>query len=136
MELMAEDEVDVLFIQRDPDIAELYRHKLQLDGYRVTIVRSVAKWLDGQASTRPDIVYLEISPADAETVAAFTALRQDARMRNVPAVLLSSAGEATLRERGITLGSLDYVVTPPAAISLWTLAEGVFATQPGSGKPA
>src|SRR3982074_1508313 len=38
-----EAELDVLFIGTDPVIAEVYRRKLELDGYRLTVVRSHAQ---------------------------------------------------------------------------------------------
>ncbi len=134
METVAEDYIDVLFIEGDSDIAELYRQKLQLDGYRVTVVKPVGDRLDLNGRTQPDIVYIEMSPTDSASIAAFKALRDDDRMRSVPAVILSRVGETEFRECGIALGTLDYLVSPPVAKSLWTVAEGIFATQPAPSR--
>src|SRR5205809_763412 len=41
-----EEPVEILFVAGDPDLAELYRMKLELDGYRVTIVSSVEEAID------------------------------------------------------------------------------------------
>jgi DNA-binding response OmpR family regulator len=139
MDTVAEDFVDVLFVEGDPEIAELYRHKLHLDGYRVTVAKPVGDWLDLDDWAQPDIVYIEVSPTDSESIASFEALRDDDRMRHVPAIILSRARESEFRERGIALGTLDYLVSPPAAMSLWTVAEGAFATRsvPSAGvRPA
>ncbi len=139
MDTVAEDFVDVLFVEADSDIAELYRHKLHLDGYRVTVVKPVGDWLDLDGCAQPDIVYIEVSPTDSESIASFKALRDDDRMRHVPTIILSRACESEFRERGIALGTLDYLVSPPAAMSLRTIAEGAFATRsvPSAGaRPA
>jgi DNA-binding response OmpR family regulator len=135
MDNLAEDLVDVLFVEGDPDIAELYRHKLDLDGYRVTVAKPVGDWLDFDGRAQPDIVFIEVSPTDAESIASFKALREDDRMRNVPAVILSRAREREFRECGIALGALDYLVSLPPTMSLWTAAEGVFEVQSGA-RPA
>jgi DNA-binding response OmpR family regulator len=139
MDTLAEDLVDVLFVQGDPNIAELYRHKLDLDGYRVTLAKPVGDSLDFDGRAQPDIVFIEVSPTDSESIALFKALREDDRMRNVPAVILSRAGEREFRECGIALGALDYLVSLPPTMSLWTAAEGVFERQsaPSAGaRPA
>jgi DNA-binding response OmpR family regulator len=139
MDTVAEDFVDVLFVEGDPEIAELYRHKLHLDGYRVTVAKPVGDWLDLDDWAQPDIVFIEVSPTDSESIASFKALREDDRMRNVPTIILSRASEREFRECGIALGTLDYLVSLPPTMSVWTAAEGVFARQsaPSAGaRPA
>jgi DNA-binding response OmpR family regulator len=139
MDTLAEDLVDVLFVQGESDIAELYRHKLDLDGYRVTLAKPVGDSLDFDGQAQPDIVFIEVSPTDSKSIASFKALREDARMRNVPAVILSRARQREFRECGIALGALDYLVSLPPTMSLWTAAEGVFEVQsaPSAGaRPA
>jgi DNA-binding response OmpR family regulator len=130
MDTLAEDLVDVLFVEGDPNVAELYRHKLDLDGYRVTLAKPVGDSLDFDGRAQPDIVFIEVSP-DSDGIASFKALREDDRMRNVPAIILSRARERELRECGIALGTLDYVVNLPPTMSLWTAAEGALARQSG-----
>jgi DNA-binding response OmpR family regulator len=128
MDPIADDLIDVLFVEGDPNVAELYRHRLHLDGYRVTVAKPVGDWLDLAGRAWPDIVYIEVSTADAESIASFKTLRDDDRLRNVPTIILTSAREPEFRERGIVLGTIDYLVRPPAtAMSLWSVADDVFA---------
>jgi DNA-binding response OmpR family regulator len=129
MDTLAEDLVDVLFVEGDPNIAELYRHRLHHDGYRVTVAKPVGDWLDLDGWAQPDIVYIDISRAGSEGIASLKALRNDDRLRNVPAIILTGARESEFRERGIALGTLDYLVRPPAAMSLWSVADDVFAAR-------
>ncbi|HEX9095848.1 MAG TPA: hypothetical protein VF990_07060 [Candidatus Dormibacteraeota bacterium] len=125
MDTLAEDVVDVLFVGSDSDTTELYRHKLHLDGYRVTVAKPVGDWLNFDGRAWPDIVFIEV--ADAESIASFKTLRDDDQLRNVPAIILSGAREAAFRERDIALGPLDYLVPPSAAVSLWSVTNDVFA---------
>jgi len=43
---MTEDDglVDVLFIGQDESLADMYRFKLEMDGYRVRVVTSLRAW--------------------------------------------------------------------------------------------
>lgn len=129
MDSLAEDLVDVLFVEGDPSIAELYRHKLHLDGYRVTVAKHLGDWLELNGRARPDIVYIEVQPGDAESIASFKTLRDDDRLRNVPTIILTGAREPEFRERGVALGALDYLVRPPAIMPLCSAADDVFAAR-------
>ena len=40
MSEVVDEDVNVLFIEDDPAVAEMYKLKLELDGYRVTVAKS------------------------------------------------------------------------------------------------
>jgi DNA-binding response OmpR family regulator len=59
------DLVEVLFIADDSDLAEMYRLKLELDGYWVRTIgldRAVA----AARARRPDIIFLDLPAGDTE----------------------------------------------------------------------
>src|SRR5206468_10757586 len=86
-----ENPVDVLFVAGDPDLAELYRIKLQLDGYRVTIVDSVKEAIEAVERQPADIIFLDLGELRLQAIASWRALRQEPPMRNSPRILLSRA---------------------------------------------
>ena len=119
---MAEQEeiVRVLFIEDDPAVAEMYRTKLELDGYAVQIAS------DGEAALRlasddpPDIVFLDIGLPKVDGLTVLARLRGNDRTRSVPVVILSNYSEAELVERGLRLGALEHLVksqTTPAQVA-------------------
>jgi DNA-binding response OmpR family regulator len=117
MKAYSEDHLDVLFVSDDADLAEVYRMKLELDGYLVRIVRRDDDW--PQASWHPDIVYLDVQDGDPAGIRGEQRLRAHPALRDLPAVLLSTLRSHQLRERGFQLGPMDYVVTVslPAQLS-------------------
>jgi DNA-binding response OmpR family regulator len=53
--------VRIVFLQRDPLLAETYRAKLELDGYQVTVASPSVNAMEDLRSTPPDIIFLDVS---------------------------------------------------------------------------
>lgn len=110
MENSIEEDVEVLFITNDAGIAELYRLKLEPDGYHVQIVSRNGARLSPDPSAVPDLVYLDLQAGDAGP-ASLEAVRSHPFLRCAPLILLSNESPGQLRRRGFKLGRMDYVVT-------------------------
>jgi DNA-binding response OmpR family regulator len=115
-----EDEVRVLFVEDDPTVAQMYRLKLELDGYSVDVASDGEQALSRATSDPPDIVFLDIRLPKLDGLGVLAALRRHERTRQVPVVLLSNYSERELVERGLKLGALEYLVksqTTPARVA-------------------
>jgi len=115
-----EDIVRVLFIEDDPAVAEMYRTKLELDGYAVQSAPDGETALRLAANSPPDIVFLDIGLPKMDGLAVLERLRADDRTRSLPVVILSNFSEAELVQRGLKLGALDYLIkshTTPAQVA-------------------
>ena len=110
-----EDIVRVLFIEDDQAVAEMYRVKLELDGYAVEIAPDAATALQVAADNPPDIVFLDIRLPKVEGMAVLARLRDDDRTRSLPVVIFSNLSEAELVQKGLKLGALEHLVRSPAA---------------------
>jgi CheY-like chemotaxis protein len=104
-----EDPVDVLFVAGDPDLAELYRMKLELDGYYVTVVTSIEAAIEAASRQPADIIYLDLGDLRLQAIAGWRALRQEPAMRNTPMILLSGANVRRLAWRGRP-GRFDHLI--------------------------
>ena len=114
------DEVNVLFIEDDPTVAQMYKLKLELDGYTVTMAKDGEEGLRLAQEGPPDIVFLDIRLPKMDGFAVLEALRSCDRTRDTPVVILSNYGERELVERGLKLGALEYLIksqTTPANLS-------------------
>lgn len=114
------DEVQVLFIEDDPTVAQMYKLKLELDGYRVTMAKDGEEGLRLATENPPDIIFLDIRLPKMDGFAVLEALRATEQTKEVPVVILSNYGERELVERGLTLGALEYLIksqTTPANLS-------------------
>jgi DNA-binding response OmpR family regulator len=114
------DEVRVLLVEDDVALAQMYRVKLERDGYAVDVAG------DGEAALReidqsvPDLIFLDIRLPKMDGLSFLERLRQSPRTRNVPVVIVSNYSEEELVSRGLQLGALEYLIksqTTPGQLS-------------------
>jgi DNA-binding response OmpR family regulator len=114
------DDIRVLFVEDDPTVAQMYRLKLELDGYQVIMAKDGEEGLRLAREVDPDIVFLDIRLPKVDGFTVLEGLRATDRTRNVPVVILSNYGEQDLVDRGLRLGALEYLIksqTTPAHLA-------------------
>ena len=118
-----DDTIRVLFVEEDPAVAEMYKLKLELDGYQVTIVSGRQQLIDTSASVRPDLVYLDIRRREQDGIEMLHALRDGEPTKDVPVIILSDRRPEEMVSRGFTANVMDYVVR--ANVALTSLTDNV-----------
>ena len=114
------DEVRVLLVEDDAALAQMYRVKLERDGYTVQVAgdgEEALAWMSGQV---PDLVFLDVRLPRMDGLTFLERLRADPRTRDVPVVIVSNYSEDELVSRGLQLGALEYLVksqTTPGQLS-------------------
>jgi len=114
------EDVKVLFVEDDPTVAQMYRLKLELDGYQVVMAKDGEEGLELAARLEPDLIFLDIRLPKMGGLDVLEQLRRATETRNTPVVILSNYGERELVERGLKLGALEYLIksqTTPARLS-------------------
>ena len=83
---------------------------------------------------RPDLLVIDLMMPEMDGYQAIGALRNDARFRGLPVVVLTAEGEAGVEERVLELGADDYVLKPFDAGVLVSRVRAVFRrlTRPSS----
>jgi CheY-like chemotaxis protein len=115
-----DEDVHVLFVEDDTATAQMYRLKLELDGYHVDVAGDGEAALQMARSSPPDIIFLDIRLPKLDGIGVLEALRADPVTSAVPVVILSSHSEKELVERGAKLGVLDHLIkskTTPAMVA-------------------
>jgi DNA-binding response OmpR family regulator len=105
-----EDIIHVLFIQDDPAVADMYKLKLELDGYQVAVVANDDQVLEAAARTRPDMIFIDLRVGDDQGFATLQRLRATAGTRHLPVIILSNQEPGEMARRGFKANPLDYVV--------------------------
>ncbi len=114
------DDVTVLLVEDDASVAQMYRLKLELDGYIVDVAGDGLSALEKARTIAPDIVFLDIRLPKLDGLGVLEALRADTKTSAIPVVILSNWNEKELVERGAQLGALDHLIksqTTPAKLS-------------------
>jgi CheY-like chemotaxis protein len=100
-----------LLIEDDRDIALMYKHKLEREGWQVELAFDGESGLEIATRTRPDVLLLDIMLPGIDGFAVLEALRRDARTRDLPVVVVSnSTGTAGKLDRARGLGVVDWLI--------------------------
>ena len=129
-----ESDLKVLLVEDDPAVAEMYRYRLEVDGYQVVVAEDGETGLKKADELMPDLIYLDLRLPTMDGFAVLENLRASKRLKGIPVVILTNYSEPELVERGLKLGALDYLVkaeTTPAHLSermeKWMAEEAVAA---------
>jgi two-component system, response regulator len=116
------DEWRVLIVEDDVSVAQMYRLKLELDGYTVDIAADGLAALE-KAMTLPDIIFLDIRLPKKDGFTVLEELRGQESTADIPVIILSNYGEKELVDRGLKLGAMEFLVK--AQTSPIVLSEGI-----------
>jgi CheY-like chemotaxis protein len=108
--LEADEPLAVILIEDDQAIAEMYRARLEFDGYVVAVASDGVAGLEMTRELQPDLVFLDIRLPKMDGFAVLEALRSDDETKDIPVVILSNYSERELIERGLKLGALEYLI--------------------------
>ena len=114
------DDVRILFVEDDASVAQMYRLKLELDGYAVDVAGDGLLALEKARADLPDLIFLDLRLPKLDGLGVLEGLRADVSTAAIPVVILSNWNEKELVERGVLLGALDHLIksqTTPARLS-------------------
>ena len=105
-----DERIRVLLVEDDQEFAEMYRLKLEADGYEVSLARDGEQGLRMAADSPPDLLFLDIRMPRMGGLEMLEHLRLDPATEALPVVILSNYGEDELRKRGLDLGALEWLI--------------------------
>jgi CheY-like chemotaxis protein len=110
----------ILLVEDDPAVAGMYKLKLEMDGYLVTVAGDGEEGLRVAREHKPHMIFLDIRLPKMDGMTVLESLRSDDHTRHIPVVILSNYGEPPLIERGLRLGAREYLLksqTTPSAVA-------------------
>jgi CheY-like chemotaxis protein len=120
MDRIDTDEVRVLLVEDDAALAQMYRVKLERDGYTVRVAGDGEEALGLLAGDLPDLIFLDVRLPRMDGLTFLERVRTDERTKNIPVVIVSNYSEEELVSRGLQLGALEYLIksqTTPGQLS-------------------
>lgn|SRR3989344_3193102 len=113
----------ILIIEDDTMLLEMYKDKLQFEGYRVTTATDGKKALT-RLKNRPDLVILDILMPHSNGFDVLKRIKSDPTTQDIPVIVLTNLGTPkTQRDKdfAMALGARDYLIkslhTPDQVIS-------------------
>ncbi|NPV84765.1 MAG: response regulator transcription factor [Anaerolineae bacterium] len=105
----------VLVVDDEPRYQHLLKVNLEREGHEVISASNGEEAINLVASSRPQLVILDVMMPKLDGLAACERIRQ---FSNIPIIILTARGEEQDRVKGLDLGADDYVVKPFSATEL------------------
>jgi len=102
----------ILAVDDEPDLLELVRMGLDSAGYEVETADTGARALERLRAAPPDLLLLDLMLPDLSGTELCKRIRADARLGELPIIMLTAKGEEVDRVVGFELGADDYVTKP------------------------
>ncbi len=109
-EPLPEEALEVVFIAKDRGLAELYRLRLELDGYWVTLSPTIEAGLRSFRNRLPDIVFLDLGDETRIKTTALQELRGNLAWREIPVILLWRGDSEVVEAIDLQLSKQDFIV--------------------------
>ena len=102
----------VVIVEDERDVARLLEFNLRGAGFEVTVGGTAAEGLAAIATTKPDVVLLDLMLPDQSGYDVCKTLRASAETTDIGVIMLTAKGEPEDRILGLEVGADDYVVKP------------------------
>jgi signal transduction histidine kinase/DNA-binding response OmpR family regulator len=99
----------VLVIDDDATVRELMTRHLEREGFTVVTAAGGIEGLARAREVHPAAITLDVMMPDLDGWAVLTALKGDAALADIPVILVTIVDE---KQRGYTLGAVEYMVKP------------------------
>ena len=102
----------ILVVDDEEDILELVQYNLSREGYNVTGTLTGEDALRKVRSDPFDLIVLDLMLPGMDGLAFTKTIKNDARLCNIPIVMLTAKGEEADIVTGLELGADDYITKP------------------------
>ena len=102
----------VLIVEDESDTVELLRYNLQKEMYQTVIARTGAEAINAIQCHMPDMVLLDIMLPEINGWEVCRMLRESAKDKSVPIIILTALSDEEARIKALTLGADDFLSKP------------------------
>jgi two-component system, sensor histidine kinase and response regulator len=102
----------ILVVEDERDLAELLSYHLQKENYQTIIARSGEEAIDAVQSHAIDAVLLDIMLPEISGWEVCRILREGAKGKSLPIIVVTALSDEESRIRGLSLGADDYLSKP------------------------
>lgn len=107
----------ILLVEDDTALANVYKSRLEMEGFDVNHVANGEEALSEAIKYGPDLIVLDVMMPKINGFDVLDILRQTPQTMNVRVVMLTALSQAKDKERAESLGADDYLVKSQVVIS-------------------
>lgn len=108
---MAKNEaINILIVEDDVFLADLYKTKFALEGFKVSVAYDGEKGLEMIKKTKPNIVLLDLVLPKMSGFDILGNIKAESGTKDIPVILLTNLSQKADVEKGLKLGASDYLI--------------------------
>jgi len=108
---MDTDKKNILIVEDDPFLADMYKTRFEASGYGVTVAEDGEQCLHLlESGLRPTITLLDVVMPKMDGIELLTTIKSNDKFKDLPIILLTNLGQESDITKGMEMGALDYLV--------------------------
>ena len=120
----------VLVADDEPHIGRIIKMKLEQGPFRVTLAYDGSEAIEVLQGDDPvDLVLLDLMMPQRSGLDVLRFMRGDARLRDVPCIILTAAGQEEQHRRAMELGATEFITKPFSLTVLRSLVRELLETR-------
>lgn len=100
----------ILIIEDDSFISDMYKIKLESEGFEVSVAADGVQGLEAAGKENPDLILLDIVMPKMDGFTVLQNLKEKPEVQNIPVIMLTNLGQKDSVEKGLKLGAADYII--------------------------
>ena len=105
-----EKKINILIVEDDVFLADLYKTKFTLDGFEVYMAYDGEKGWELAQKKSPDIILLDLVLPKMGGFSVLENLKADSKLKDIPVILLTNLSQKADVEKGLQMGAVDYLI--------------------------
>ena len=108
----------ILLVDDEADILEFIRYNLEKEDYEVFTASNGREAVETALRVVPHLILLDVMLDGADGYEILASLKENAKTRDIPVVMVSARGEEMSKVKGLDLGADDYIAKPFGILEL------------------
>lgn len=109
---MTNHDITILLVDDEPDIVEIVRYNLSLEGFRVITANNGKKAVELAKKHKPQLILLDVMMPKVNGLEACKKIRSFPELSNILIAFLTARGEDYSQLAGFDAGADDYITKP------------------------
>lgn len=108
---MVDKKINVLLVEDDVFLANIYKTKFTMEGFNVIHADNGESAITEANKKKPDIILLDVLLPKKDGFTVLTELKQNtSEVKDIPVILLTNLGQKDDVEKGLEMGAEDYLI--------------------------
>jgi len=109
---MKKKDITILLVDDEPDILEIVRYNLALEGYKIETAENGVEAIDKAKKVKPQLIIMDVMMPKMDGIEACEKIRSIPDLSETVITFLSARGEDFSQVAGLDAGADDYITKP------------------------